>query len=202
MSRVIRSATRGVPSQRSDRRDYNGPSTGRRDDRLQAESLEEQARDTHEEARMVLPGIQALFGFQLIAVFNAAFFELDAVDRVTHLISLILVAVAIGLIMAPAAHHRLAERDRISSYWIRLASRCIALAMAALMFAIAIDIYLVARMVTGYPVVSIALGISTGAFLAWLWFAMPLLHNPRRRIDGEAVRVTRPSDPPDRRHGR
>jgi hypothetical protein len=151
---------------------------------------------------MVLPGIQALFGFQLIAVFSAEFLELDAVDRVTHLISLILVAVAIGLIMAPAAHHRLAERDRISSHWIRLASGCIALAMAALMFAIAIDIYLVARMVTGNPVVSVALGISTGAFLAWLWFAMPLLHNPRQCIDGEAVHLTRTSSPPDRRHGR
>jgi hypothetical protein len=28
-----------------------------------------------EECRMVLPGIQALFGFQLIAVFNARFAE-------------------------------------------------------------------------------------------------------------------------------
>jgi hypothetical protein len=30
-------------------------------------------RDAIEEARMVLPGIQALFGFQLIAVFNERF---------------------------------------------------------------------------------------------------------------------------------
>ena len=29
-----------------------------------------------EECRMVLPGIQALFGFQLITVFNSGFFEL------------------------------------------------------------------------------------------------------------------------------
>ncbi|TLG71825.1 hypothetical protein [Methylocystis sp. B8] len=31
------------------------------------------ARGAIEEARMVLPGIQALFGFQLIAVFNNRF---------------------------------------------------------------------------------------------------------------------------------
>ena len=49
------------------------------------ESLKEQARSTHEEARMVLPGIQALFGFQLIAVFNRPFFELGSADRLLHL---------------------------------------------------------------------------------------------------------------------
>ena len=33
-------------------------------------SLESQVKAAIDEARMVLPGIQALFGFQLIAVFN------------------------------------------------------------------------------------------------------------------------------------
>src|SRR5438874_12264465 len=83
-------------------------------------SLKDEARNIHEEARMVLPGIQALFGFQLIAVFNRPFFDLDPFDRVLHLSSLVLVAVSIGLIMAPAADHRLAERGRISSRWVKV----------------------------------------------------------------------------------
>src|SRR4029077_15687373 len=37
------------------------------------ESLETEVEQALEEARMVLPGIQALFGFQLIAVFNQRF---------------------------------------------------------------------------------------------------------------------------------
>ena len=73
----------------------------------QTESLKDQAHSMHEEARMVLPGIQALFGFQLIAVFNRPFFDLGDSDRALHLASLILVGIAIGLVMAPAAHHRL-----------------------------------------------------------------------------------------------
>jgi hypothetical protein len=36
-------------------------------------SLEEETRTVIEEARMVLPGIQAVFEFQLIAVFNNGF---------------------------------------------------------------------------------------------------------------------------------
>jgi hypothetical protein len=37
------------------------------------ESLKDAVQQTLDEARMVQPGIQALFGFQLIAVFNDGF---------------------------------------------------------------------------------------------------------------------------------
>ena len=41
-------------------------------DEVEQESLKDEIANLIEEARMVLPGIQALFGFQLIAVFNNA----------------------------------------------------------------------------------------------------------------------------------
>jgi hypothetical protein len=55
--------------------------------------------------------------------------------------------------------------------------------MMALTPAIAIDIYLMAVMSTGAAALGGTLGSAVAAFLAWLWFAMPLL---RRR--GERVR--------------
>jgi hypothetical protein len=148
---------------------------------MQVESLKDEARNIHEEARMVLPGIQALFGFQLIVVFNRSFFDLDPFDRVLHLSSLILVAVAIGLIMAPAAYHRLAESGRVSSHWIKLASLYIASAMATLMIAVSLDIYIVSMMIVNSPAVGAALGALTGCFLGWLWFAVPLMRKSRQR---------------------
>ena len=48
------------------------------------ESLEEEARQVVEEARMVLPGIQALFGFQLVAVFNQRYTELPDSEQFVH----------------------------------------------------------------------------------------------------------------------
>jgi len=45
-------------------------------------SLEEETRTVIEEARMVLPGIQAFFGFQLIAVFNNRFQEFTHTEQV------------------------------------------------------------------------------------------------------------------------
>jgi hypothetical protein len=84
---------------------------------------EKMAQQAVEEARMVLPGMQALFGFQLIAVFNNRFGQLSFADQVVHFCAVLLVAVAIGLIMTPAAYHRQVERGttRSSSCTWRLA---------------------------------------------------------------------------------
>ena len=78
-----------------------------------------------DEARMVLPGIQALFGFQLIAVFTEGFRRLADVERLAHLGSLLLVTIAIALIMTPAAYDRIVGEPRVSRRFITLASRLI-----------------------------------------------------------------------------
>jgi hypothetical protein len=57
---------------------------------------------------MVLPGIQALFGFQLIAVFNTGVAEkLSQGEQELHLLAIALVAVSVALVMTPAAYQRL-----------------------------------------------------------------------------------------------
>lgn len=99
-----------------------------------SESLEDETRTTIEEARMVLPGIQALFGFQLVAVFNGRFQDLTGMEQVLHLVALLMVAVAVALIMTPAAYHRMAERGTASRRFVDLASRFIECAMFPLMF--------------------------------------------------------------------
>ena len=50
------------------------------------------------ECRMVLPGIQALFGFHLIAVFNSNFqLLLTNLEQILHLFALALMAISIAL---------------------------------------------------------------------------------------------------------
>src|SRR4026209_1276694 len=83
-----------------------------------AESLSESVTHLLEECRMVLPGIQALFGFQLMAVFNAKFWDLIYFHRVLHLLAIGLVAIAVALVMTPAAYHRLALQNSISQFLI------------------------------------------------------------------------------------
>ena len=62
--------------------------------------------------------LQALFGFQLIAVFNAKFWDLSFSDRVVHLVAIGLLAIAIALVMTPAAYHRLALGNTVSQSFI------------------------------------------------------------------------------------
>jgi len=51
-----------------------------RDD-VKVETLDDEADRVISEARMVLPGMQALFGFQLIAVFSERFADALALVR-------------------------------------------------------------------------------------------------------------------------
>jgi uncharacterized protein DUF6328 len=160
--------------------------------RDQAESPKEQAEVTHEEARMVLPGIQTLFGFQLIAVFNARFTEFESADRIVHLLALLLVALAIALIMTPAAYHRICEEKRTSSYFAKLASKLVAAAMVPLLIALSLDIYVVTRIATqsreAWP--SAALGCAAFFVFVGFWIVFPYWHRfhadlrTRRARDG------------------
>src|SRR5205807_3031426 len=92
--------------------------------------LDSAARHLLEECRMVLPGIQALFGFQLIAVFNEGFAKkLTPGEQELHLAAIISTVVAIAAIMAPAALHRRLETFSVSHRFILIASRLLLLSM-------------------------------------------------------------------------
>ena len=118
---------------------------GTRKEPIKPESVEEQTKHILEEARMVIPGVRALFGFQLIAVFNEPFFErLGGVERGAHLAALALVLVALASIMCPAAYHRQAEPRSTSDAFNRFASRCLTVGMFVLMLGVNVDFYLVA----------------------------------------------------------
>src|SRR5919202_4176197 len=69
------------------------------------------------EARTVLPGSQALLGFQFICTMTEAFDKLPAALKYVHLASLGLVAVSIVLLMTPAAYHRIVEEGEETEHF-------------------------------------------------------------------------------------
>src|SRR5512140_2388996 len=95
-----------------------------------------------EECRMILPGIQTLFGFQLIAVFNSTFFEkLSPLEQRIHLLAIVLIAIAIVIIMTPAAYHRQTGPEDITRRFIDLSTRLLLFTMAPLALGISMDVY-------------------------------------------------------------
>src|SRR5207237_3791085 len=109
-------------------------------------SLNDAATHVLEECRTVVPGMQALFGFQLIAVFTTVFRdELSSRERVLHLAALLLVTIAIVLVIAPAAVHRQMEPLAVSRRFIAISSGLLMASMAPLAAGICLDIYVVGR---------------------------------------------------------
>lgn len=148
----------------------------------QAQSLREEADSILGEARMVLPGITTLLGFQTIVVFQEGFHDrLSLAERDLHLFAMGCIVTAIALAMAPASYQRTAEPGIVSPHFVRMSSRFITLAMLALAMALVADLYVVARVVAGEIwVAGVAAG--AGALLTMgLWAVYPLAARARRR---------------------
>lgn len=136
-----------------------------------------------EECRMVLPGIQALFGFQLVAVFNNSFSEkLDSTGQIIHLVAIALVAVAVALVMAPAAYHRRTGPEQVTRHLLRLSSTLLLLSMFPLALGIALDFYLIAQLITGRDGLSACLSGALLVLYGGLWLGLPRY---RRRAGGQ-----------------
>lgn len=128
-----------------------------------------------EECRMVLPGIQALFGFQLIAVFNGRFWELPEGHRMLHLAAIVFVALSIALVMTPAAYHRQTHQFSISGQFIRVTSVLLLLSMFPLLAGICIDFYVVCALVLANAWWSGLLTGGLAAIFVGLWYILPRL---------------------------
>jgi hypothetical protein len=127
-----------------------------------------------EECRMVLPGIQALFGFQLIAVFNQGFDEkLSTVDQKLHFLALFLVALSAALVMAPAAIHRQSQQREVSERFIWLSSRLLLASMWPLALGLSLDVYLIALIVFEAPLIGCAFAAILLVVLLALWMLLP-----------------------------
>jgi hypothetical protein len=137
-------------------------------------NLDSAAGHILEECRMVLPGIQALFGFQLIAVFNEGFGDkLSHPQQWLHLTAIIFSVLAMALVMTPAALHRQAEPRQVSERFVWLASNMVLAGMFPLAIAVGLDAYIVASVVAKNDTLAIALAIALFAVFAALWLWVP-----------------------------
>ena len=127
---------------------------------------------------MVLPGIQALFGFQLVAVLSNGFPKLSAGLKELHLVATVLTAAAVAFVMSPAACHRLASPRAVSARILRVSTRLLLAAMGPLAVSLCLEIYLVGFVILQSVWVAL---ISATLFLLLLgvWLVLPLKERQR-----------------------
>jgi hypothetical protein len=148
------------------------------------ESLEEASTHVGGEARMLLPGVQTILGFQLMAVFNQRFEQFSHGEQIAHFAAFLLVALTMGLLMAPAAYHRQAEPRLVTKRFVTLSSVLLTLSMIPFIAGVCLDTYLVGRIILRTPLPA---AVAAGAMLlvlTGLWFVLPTvgrLHRPRPR---------------------
>jgi hypothetical protein len=141
-------------------------------------ALDERIEHVLTEARMIVPGASTLLGFQFATVLMEAFDRLPLALKELHLVSLSLVAVAIIVLIAPAAYHRLAEKGGESERVVRFATKCILVALVPLGVGIALETFIVMRAADSPRAWTIVVPALTLLAASWLWFGYPLL---RRR---------------------
>lgn len=133
-------------------------------------------RNIIEEARVVLPGVQALFGFQTIAVVKDRFSELADYAKACHALGMIMVVISIAMVMTPAIHYR-ACRGHATASMVKLSSGMIRGALGPLAAGLALDmfavIHVVARGMSAGMALSVGAGLGTLALLSGFWFFLP-----------------------------
>jgi hypothetical protein len=127
------------------------------------------------EARVLLPGGQALLGFQLAVMLTDGFGALSFASKFVHALALGCIALAVILLMAPAAFHRISFGGDNTEDFYRLGSGLIIAAAVPLAGGIASDLYVAATKAFETPRAGVGVAAVAAVVLIWLWFIQPLL---------------------------
>jgi len=122
------------------------------------------------ECRVVLPGAQALLGFQLIIMWMTAFYKIPQPWKVLHLASLTSVGVCTVLLITPAAYHRIVEQGEDSEMLHHITARLLLWAMVFLALGICGDFWIASRMAGLGGPLSTGLTLGLLGFFYGAWF--------------------------------
>jgi Family of unknown function (DUF6328) len=127
------------------------------------------------EARIILPGAQALLGFQLAIVLTEAFEKLESPVKSIHGIALLLVCLSVLLLMSPAAYHRIVYAGQDSAQFHKVGSWLVTLSTVPLAFGLAADVFVVATKIWPSTDAAVMAGVFSLLFLVVCWHFVPLV---------------------------
>jgi hypothetical protein len=150
-----------------------------RSDEDEGERLDRELIELLNELRIVMPGVQVLFGFLLTVPFQQRFAEIDDFQRIVYFATLLLTAASAAFLMSPSAFHRLTFREGQKPYLVRLATRQTIAGMALLALAMNGVLLLLTDILFHTLTVAVVVAAAASLF-GWLWFGLAL----RRRASG------------------
>jgi uncharacterized protein YjeT (DUF2065 family) len=158
--------------------------------RVEDPGLEQKIVEMLTEARVILPGAQALLGFALAGVLTKAFEQLPETSKLVHAGSLCALALSVILLIAPAAYHRIVYEGEPSAQFHRIGGVMILAATLPLAIALCADLYVVLQKILGSEAPAAWGAAASFAGFVGLWYVYPAL--ARRARTGSLSLLPRP----------
>jgi Family of unknown function (DUF6328) len=133
------------------------------------------------EARLIIPGAQALLGFQLTVTLARAFAELPPGVKMVHIAALCCIGLAVILLMAPASIHRIAFGGEDDPEFMKIASVFVVAAPLPLAMGIALDTYVAAGRALQSERIAAGMAVAAIIVLLGTWYVYPLAQRMRKR---------------------
>jgi cation transport ATPase len=146
------------------------------------EELDQEWSELVEELRLAMPGVQVLFAFLLILPFQRPFDELSREQEYVYFSALLAAAIAVVLLISPAANHRLRWRQGDKDALMRTATRSAVAATVFIALAMTASVFLITDVLFGLPLTAIVPS-ALAALFAWFWYGLPLWRRARERRD-------------------
>lgn len=126
------------------------------------------------ESRVILPGAQAMLGFQLIVTMTDAFSNLPPSVKGAHFSALSAVMLSVILLIAPAAVHRLSFEGTDCARFHRIGSWLLTIALVPLAAGIALDFSVATWRLSSGAGRAMWGGIGMFSVLIAVWYVWPL----------------------------
>lgn len=137
------------------------------------ERLDRELIELLNELRVALPGVQVLFAFLLAVPFYQRWADTTSFQRDVYFAALVLALIAIALLIAPTAMHRLNFREQEKEAIVLISNRLAIVGTAALALAMVAVMVLISDILFGV-VATVVTGVLAALVFVLLWAALPL----------------------------
>src|SRR5690349_6843613 len=126
-------------------------------------AIEDRLKTALDESRLLILGVQVLFGFQCQAAFQELFAGVPAPSRYVHCGGLVFLLASLGLLIAPSLFHQIVHRGNSSPAALRMASGFASASLLPLTLGLGAAVFVVFEQLFNR-----AVGIAAGVSLAML----------------------------------
>ncbi|MGZ4329781.1 MAG: DUF6328 family protein [Solirubrobacteraceae bacterium] len=147
-------------------------------DELPMERLDRNSIELMGQLRVAGTGIQVLLAFLLVVPFNARWSRVTAFDRYVYFVTLLCIAAAAVLLIAPSVHHRMLFRRGEKAYLVSVGNRLAIIAMALVTIGLTGILLLISNVLFGSVAAAIVAAVALVGVVT-LWFGLPLWRSHR-----------------------